>query len=88
MLQERWRKGFKLSYFKFSELLDILKPFIQIKDTHFKNAILAAKALVVAIHRLAFGGIVRRTRDVLGVGRATISKYMHVICEALVGNFL
>jgi hypothetical protein len=87
MLQERWRRDFKLSYFQFSELLDMLKPFIQKKDIRFRNAIPAAKALVVAIHRLAFGGVVRRTRNFLGIGPATTSTYTHLICEALVDNF-
>jgi hypothetical protein len=64
-----------------------LKPFIQKKDTHFKNAIPAAKALAVAIHRLAFGGLVQRIGDFLGVRPATTLKYTHMICEALVDNF-
>jgi hypothetical protein len=41
----------------------------------------------VAIHRLAFGGVVQRTRDFLGVGPAITSKYTHMICEALGDNF-
>ena len=65
----------------------MLKPFIQKKDTHFRNATPIAKALAVAIHRLAFGGVVQRTWDFLGVGLASISKYMHMICKALVDNF-
>jgi hypothetical protein len=87
MLQEHWRKDFKLSYFQFSKLLDMLKPFIQKKDTCFKNAIPATKALAMVVYRLAFGGVVQRTRDFLGVGPTTTSKYTHMICEALVDNF-
>lgn len=41
----------------------------------------------MAIHRLAFGGVVQRTRCFLDVGPAITSKYTHMICEALVDNF-
>jgi hypothetical protein len=77
MLQEHWRRDFKLLYFQFSELLDMLKPFIQKKDPRFRNAIPATKALVVALHRLAFGGVIRRIGNFLGIGPTTTSKYTH-----------
>jgi len=43
------------------KLLEMLKLFIKKNDTRWRGAIPAAKALGVAIHRLAFGGVVRRT---------------------------
>jgi hypothetical protein len=86
-LQERWKRDFKLSYFQFFELLDMLKLFIQKKGIGFRNAILTTKALAMVIHRLAFGGAIWWIRDFLGVGLATTSKYIHMICEALVDNF-
>jgi hypothetical protein len=65
----------------------MLKPFIQKNDTRWRGAIPATKTLEVAIHRLAFGGVVRRTRSHLGIGASTSSKYTHKICEVLVYNF-
>ena len=87
LLQKRYKRDFKLSHSQFMQLLEMLKPFIQKKDTRWRGAIPAAKALGVAIHRLAFGGVVRRTRSFLGIGASTPSKYTHMICEVLVDNF-
>ena len=65
----------------------MLKPFIQKIYTRWRGAILAIKALGVAIHRLAFNKVVRRTWSFLRIGAFTSSKYIHMICEVLVDKF-
>ena len=41
----------------------------------------------LAIHKLAFGGVVHRTQYFLGIGASTFSKYTHMVSEVLVDNF-
>ena len=87
LLQKRYKRDFKLSHSQFIQLLEMLRPFIQKRETCFRSAIPAAKALGVAIHRLAFGGVVRRMESFLGIGASTSCKYTHIICEVLVHKY-
>ena len=61
LLQKRYKRDFKLSHSQFMQLLEMLNLLFKKKDTRWRDAIPTAKALGVAIHRLAFGGVVRTT---------------------------
>ena len=87
LLNEHYRKEFRMTYRQFCKLVDMLSSFIQKEDTNMRVAIPNDKAVAIALHRLGYGGTLYMARHHLGNSPSTSSKFTHDIFEVLISHF-
>ena len=83
MRDEVWFMDFRMKYNTFVKLCDLLKPYIEHRDTNYRDAIPVQKAVAMVLHKLAHAGTNKNVGNMFGVGKTTVLKYLMLICNAL-----
>ncbi|CAK1592168.1 unnamed protein product [Parnassius mnemosyne] len=68
---------------KFYELLQIIKPYIELRDTRFRRAIGAEKKLMVTMRLLATGDSFRTIGESYRLGYTTVQEIVHTTCSVI-----
>ena len=74
-----WYADFCMIYLTFIKLCDVLRPYIEHKDTHYRPTLSVEKVVALVLKRLAFGWSDRNVGNEFGVGRSTIFKYTKLV---------
>ncbi len=69
---EQWRQNFRMCKESFYELVEVLKPLIQKKDTRYRKAIIPEKRVAVALYRLTTNCDCRTISNLFGIGISTV----------------
>lgn len=78
-----WYADFCMTYPTFMKLCDVLRPYIEYKDTNYRPILSVEKVVALVLKKLAFGWSDRNVGNEFGVGRSTIFKYAKLVCKAL-----
>jgi hypothetical protein len=76
-----------MTHRQFCKLVDMLSLFIKKKDTNMRAAIPIDKAVIIALHRLGYGGTFYMAGHHLENSPSTSSKFTRNICEILITHF-
>lgn len=78
-----WRKKYRMSYPLFLKLVEDLTPFIQKRDTKYRKAMEADRAVAMVLYRLAHGAKPSEVADMFNVETATVVQYTKLVTSVL-----
>lgn len=78
-----YRNFLRMTHENFRELLTMVEPLIEKKDTNFRMAISAGERLAITLHYLATGNSFRSLQYLFRVPQCTISKIVPEVLDAI-----
>lgn len=83
-LSGHYRNFLRMSSSNFENLLNLVAPFIQRKDTKFRKAISAQDKLALTLRFLATGDSFTSLQYLFKISKQAISKFVPEVCEAII----
>jgi len=84
IIPERFfRRHIRVGWDTFDQLLLVMRPYVQIQNTHLQQCIPAEKVLALGLYRLAHGGSYDNTGLVMHVGKGTVYEAFHDVVDGL-----
>lgn len=80
---ERYRRTMRMSTDAFSELVDLVTPYIKKYNTHLRKSIPVDKRLAITLKYLASGDTFYDLSSFYCVGVSTIQKIIYETCQAI-----
>ena len=81
--QLEWKKDFRVTGRTFQEIVRIVRPRLEKRDTQFRKAIPIEKRVAIAIWRLATGNAFRTISKTFAVGKSTAVQIHREFCREL-----
>ena len=83
MIAEEWRENFRMSRSSLLSLSELLRPYIELKETVMRAPIDVVKKVALTIYYLSDEGRLRKTANAFGISRQTVSKVVRQVCKAI-----
>ena len=71
LFEQKWREDFRISRNTFFEIVNLVRPSLEKKETHLRKSISIEKRVAIAIWRLASGTSYKEIGRIFGVAKST-----------------
>jgi hypothetical protein len=83
LLNSKWVEYYRMPYGTYLNLVEEIRPYMEKKNTCFREAIPVMKSVAMVLYRLAKGHAPKDVADKFGVSTTTVQNYTHLMCLAL-----
>ena len=83
MIAVEWRENFRMSRSSLLSLSELLRPYIEGKETVMRAPIDVVKKVALTIYYLSDEGRLRKTANAFGISRQAVSKVVRQVCKAI-----
>jgi hypothetical protein len=73
VLEEEWKKNFRLSCASFFKLTDMLRPYIEHQVTHMRSPVPVETQVAITLNYLSDEGRLRKVANAFGISRSSCS---------------
>ena len=81
--QSHWRADFRMSGYSFENLVNLVRPRLEERDTNLRRAIPIEKRVAIALWRLSTGNSFRTVSKTLAVGKSTAVTITREFCAEM-----